>query len=238
MSSVISLQADWPGTTGERWSMITSADQGRKREWKKDKCYHGNRDLALNIPLTVIEEGWNELHQHVSLYVTVSSSLTRKCLRQLMLLLCSACVCVCVWGGEMYAGCTQHTFVLRERISFVLPLYTLSLCRTWRPSVAYVTLFICSWSLCVCVCMLFPACLSIFCSPSLWQSSRRLLLNFSGNNRVSCASIAFYNMNHASLAAHLSCFCLPCVTTLKNTGSDGEACQETGMFLPEYCKER
>lgn len=40
-------------------------------------------------------------------------------------------------------------------------------------------------------------------------------VNFSGNNRVSRVSIAFYNMNHTSLPAHLSCFCLPCITRLK-----------------------
>lgn len=53
MASVVSLWADWPGTSGEQWSTII--DQGRK-EKKKGKCYHGNGDIVLNIPVTVIEE--------------------------------------------------------------------------------------------------------------------------------------------------------------------------------------
>lgn len=34
MASVISLPADWPGTTGGQWSTITTVDQGRKGEKK------------------------------------------------------------------------------------------------------------------------------------------------------------------------------------------------------------
>lgn len=102
--------------------------------------------------------------------------------------------------------------------------------------------------LCTSLPVLFWPCLSVYVTPgyrlkSLYEQSfylvslvrkgsRKWLVNLSGNNRVSCVSIAFYNMNHTSLPAHLSCFCLPCITRLKkkNTGSGGLACQETIMF--------
>lgn len=41
-------------------------------------------------------------------------------------------------------------------------------------------------------------------------------------------------MNHTSMAAHLSCFCTPCITRLE---IHWKVCQETGLFLPEDSKE-
>lgn len=133
-----------------------------------------------------------------------------------MLLLYSASMCVCV----ACTGYIQHKIVKACLLcSDCIPCPCIAhwdclLCLLSRLSDH--TCFVCIGvyvipSLSECLCHS-----GIFCSPSLRQSNRGLLLNFNCNNRVSCVSIVYYNMNHRSMPAHLSCFCLPCVLTSKH----------------------
>lgn len=56
------------------------------------------------------------------------------------------------------------------------------------------------------------------------------MVNDNYNNRVSSVSIAFYNMNHTSLPAHLSCFCVLALQDLKTLEVVVESAKELAWF--------
>lgn len=105
------------------WTTRNRATYGKKelaREemGEKDKCNQGNRDIVLNIPVTVIEVCvcGNELHQNASLYVTWSRKWTT------LMLLCARgalvqpmivfCVCMCLCALTVYHVITLYTEVV------------------------------------------------------------------------------------------------------------------------------
>lgn len=84
------------------WAVINDHDcWPGKKGWGggKDKCYQGNRDIVLNIPVTVIEEclcvGMSCPNMCLCMWQWAAA--WRECVwRQLMFLLCSASVQWCV----------------------------------------------------------------------------------------------------------------------------------------------
>lgn len=70
----------------------------------------------LNIPVTVIEEGRKEPHQYVSLYVTVSCSLTRKCLKTI-----NAPVVLCECVRDVHWVYTAYDCFVLEHLCIPLP---------------------------------------------------------------------------------------------------------------------
>lgn len=81
------------GQSGAQWSAITTINKGRKGPLplfpKKDKRYQGNRDLVLNMPVTVIEESVWEWAAPICFFACDSAPDKWKCLKTICTPTCS-----------------------------------------------------------------------------------------------------------------------------------------------------
>lgn len=209
-SVAVKERVDWTGTTGEQWSMITTVDQRRKGGKKGQVLPRQHRPCVKHSLHTDwrVSVSKNELHQYLSLYVTVGWQ--EKCWETINTPV-ALCVYVCAWHALGIYSIWLLKLVCNA-------LNTMSLYYTLRPSVVPSKLFMWSHLLCVYRCVCYSMFAWVFMSLPyllfllLAAKHRWLLLNSSCyHNRVSCVSITSFNMNHRSVPTHLSCFCLPCV---------------------------